>query len=166
MITLALDRALARQSLDALARAFVRLWKPKPPDKRRNARSFAAELRRLAHGNARWFQHRPEAAKLLAKILGGSPAKLGLSFVPFDVQSRDRDDNSWNTHAQRSSLEDAEDLAWSLLTRHGGDWRVRQGERTVAKGFGYRPGEPGQSHDRTAVWSRVRDQAPKKRDER
>jgi hypothetical protein len=36
--TLALHRALARQSFDALARQFVQHWKPELPDKPRTAR--------------------------------------------------------------------------------------------------------------------------------
>ena len=162
MLTLDLHRALARQSLDALAREFVRRWKPAPPDKRRTARSFAAEIRRLAKGQARWFHNRPEASKVLAKILGSTPAKLGLVRVAFEIQSRDRDSGQWITHADRPTLESAEDFAWSLLTQHGGDWRVRHEGKILARGFGYRPGEPGQSHDRTAVWSRTR-ATPKKR---
>jgi hypothetical protein len=153
-VTLALDRALARQSYDALAAEFVRRWEPKPPDKRRTARSFAAEIRKLAAGNATWFQHRPRAANLLAKILGSSARKLGLVYVPFEVQSH-YPDHSWRRIAEYPTLETAEDAAWSLLTRHGGDWRVRHGSRTIARGAGYRPGESRFSHDRTAVWSRV-----------
>lgn len=154
-VSLALDRALARQSYDALAAQLARRWKPKPPDKRRTARSLAAEIRKLAAGNATWFQRRPEAARVLAHILGSTPKKLGL--VPFEIQSRDlgREGRGWSTHATRATLKAAEDLAWSLLTRHGGDWRVRQGDRTIASGAGYRPGEPRFSHDRTATWARV-----------
>jgi len=161
--TLALDRALARQSLDALARQFVRLWKPKSPDKSRTARSFAGELRKLAKGQVTWFQNRPEASKLLAKILGGTPARLGLQFTPYEIQSRDS--SGWGTNATRQTIEEAEELAWSLLTRHGGQWRVRQGNRTIASGSGYRSCETPYSHDRTAVWSRVvhKDAAAKKR---
>jgi hypothetical protein len=151
-VTLALDRALARQSYDALAVKFVRLWKPEPPDKRRTARSFAAEIRKLAHGNATWFQHRPEAARLLARILGSTPKKLGL--VMFEIQSFERP-RGWRTHGTRPTLEAAEDLAWSLLTRHGGDWRVQHGSQTIGRGAGYRPGEPRFTHDRTATWARV-----------
>lgn len=160
-LPLALDRALTRQSYDALAAEFVRRWKPVPPDKRRTARSFAAEIRKLAAGNAVWFHRRPEAGRLLARILGSSPAKLGL--MAFEVQERERGGNRWATHAARHTLEAAEDLAWTLLTRHGGDWRVILGDRTLGRGFGYRPGEPGSSHDRTAVWSRVSKNAEKPR---
>lgn len=150
-MTLALDSALARQSYDALAAKLARRWKPEPPDKRRSARSLAAEIRKLAVGNSTWFQRRPEAARLLASILGSTPAKLGL--VPFEIQSFE--DRSWRTYDTRTTLEAAEDLAWSLLTRHGGDWRVRHGSRVIARGTGYRPGEPSFNHDRTAVWTRV-----------
>ena len=166
--TLALDRALARQSYDALAAKLARSWKPEPPDKRRSARSLAAEIRKLAVGNTTWFQRRPEAARALARILGSTPKKLGL--VPFEIQSRDldredlsREDRGWSTHATRETLEGAEDLAWSLLTRHGGEWRVRHGDRTIARGSGYRPGEPRFSHDRTAIWARVQPEPSKKK---
>ncbi len=159
-MTLALDRALARQSYDALAAELARRWKPVPPDKRRSARSLAAEIRKLAAGNAIWFQRRPEAAQQLSRILGSTPDKLGL--VTFEIQSLDSD-KRWSVHATRSTLEAAEDLAWALLTKHGGDWRVRHGSRTVARGAGYRPGEQRFSHDRTAVWSRVREEAPDKK---
>lgn len=157
-VSLALDRALARQSYDALAAELVRRWKPKPPDKRRTARSLAAEIRKLAAGNITWFQRRPEAARLLARILGSTPKKLGL--VPYEIQSFDhwpapRPGRGWRTHATRTTLETAEDLAWSLLTRHGGEWRVCHGGRTIARGTGYRPGELSFSHDRTATWARV-----------
>jgi len=156
-VTLVLDSALARQSYDALAAKLARRWKPKPPAKRRSHRSLAAEIRKLAIGNTTWFLHRPDAARSLARILGSTPAKLGL--VPFEIQSFD--DRSWCTHDTRTTLEAAEDLAWSLLTRHGGEWRVRHGNRTIARGAGYRPGEPRFTHDRTAVWTRV----PKKNKE-
>jgi hypothetical protein len=161
--TIALASALARQSKDALAAEFVRRWEPKPPDKRRSARSFAGEIRKLARGRATWFLSRPEAARLLAKILNSTPEKLGI--LPYEVQSRSRALSSsgtyrWETHATRTTLEAAEDLAWSLLTRHGGDWRVLYGARTIASGAGYRPGEDGYGHDRTAVWSRVKETAP------
>lgn len=153
-MTLALDRALARQSYDALAAQFVRRWKPKSPDKRRSHRSLAAEIRKLTAGNSTWFQRRPSAARLLASILGSTPKKLGL--VPFEIQSRPKyADLGWCTHATRPTLEAAEDLVWSLLTRHGGQWRVRQGSRTIGRGAGYRPGESRFSHDRTATWTRV-----------
>lgn len=155
--TLALDRALARQSYDALAAKLARRWKPAPPDKRRSARSLAAEIRKLAVGNTTWFQRRPEASRLIAKILGSTPQKLGL--VPFVIQSLDPPPGGWNTHATRATLETAEDLAWSLLTRHGGQWRVRHGDRTIASGAGYRSGDHRFSHDRTAVWTRERENA-------
>lgn len=99
-----------------------------------------------------WFQKRPEAAKVLAKILGSTPIKLGL--VLYEIQTVEN--RRWSTHATRPTLEGAEDLAWSLLTRHGGTWRVSQGDRTLASGAGYRPGDPGQEHDRTAFWSRTK----------
>lgn len=158
-LPLALKLALKRQPLDAIARTFVRQWKPKAPDKRRTARSFVAEIRRLAKGQATWFHKRPEAAKLLAKILGSTPAKLGLVLVLFEIQvfqafdpGRARD---WHTYVTRPTLEEAEDLAWSMICQHGGKWRVRCEGRTIASGSGYRPGEDKLSHDRTAVWSRV-----------
>ena len=154
-ITLALVHALSHQSYDELAREFVLRWKPEPPDKRRSARSFAAEIRKLARGNTTWFQHRPKAANLLAKLLGSSAKKLGLVYVPFEVQSR-YPHHSWRRIAERTTLEAAEDEAWLLLTRHGGDWRVCRGGQVLARGSGYRPGDPGQGHDRTAIWSRVR----------
>lgn len=161
-MTLALDRALARQSYDALAAELARRWKPRPPDKRRSARSLAAEIRKLAAGNTTWFQRRPKASRLIARILGSTPEKLGL--LPFEIQSCEpRPGRGWRTHATRATLEAAEDLAWSLLTRHGGDWRVRHGSRTIASGAGYRPGEPSFSHDRTAVWSRTREDAHDKK---
>lgn len=156
---LALDRALARQSYDALAAKLARRWKPKPPDKRRSARSLAAEIRKLTVGNATWFLHRPEATRLLASILGSTPIKLGL--VPFKIQTFDGD--GWQTLESRTTLEAAENLAWSYLTRHGGEWRVRHGSRTIAKGAGYRPGEPRFSHDRTATWARVHENLPGKK---
>jgi hypothetical protein len=156
LTTLVLDRALARQSYDALAAKLARRWKPAHPDKPRTARSLASEIRKLAAGNVTWFLRRPEAAAALSRILSSTPEKLGI--VSYEVQSRDLSSrpDRWETHAARSTLEAAEDLAWSLLTRHGGDWRVRRGERTIARGTGYRPGGHGFSHDRTAVWSRVR----------
>ena len=153
-MTLALDRALTRQSYDALAAKLARRWKPKPPDKRRTPRSLAAEIRKLAAGNATWFLRRPDAARLLAGILGSTPIKLGL--VPFEIQSLDpHPGRGWHTHDTRETLQAAEDLAWSLLTRHGGEWRVRHGSRTIARGAGYRPGEPRFTYDRTATWMRV-----------
>ena len=153
-MTLALDRALARQSYDALAAKLAQQWKPEPPDKPRTARSLAAEIRKLAAGNITWFQRRPEAARLLARILGSTPKKLGL--VPFEIQALDpRPGRGWHTHGTRTTLEAAEDLAWLLLTRHGGRWRVRHGNQTLAGGAGYRPGEPRYTHDRTAIWTRV-----------
>jgi hypothetical protein len=157
---LALDRALARRSYDAIAAELAKIWRPSPPDKRRSARSLAAEIRKLAAGNAVWFQRRPEAARLLARILGSSPAKLGL--VAFEIQQRDLGPTKrgWVTHDTRPTLDGAEDLAWALLTRHGGEWRVRLGDRTIASGSGYRPGDHGFSHDRTAVWCRVRKERP------
>lgn len=160
---LALDRALARQSYDALAVKLAQNWKPEPPDKRRSARSLAAEIRKLAVGNALWFQRRPKAARVLARILGSTPTKLGL--VAFEIQSRDLSlkNRGWSTQGTRPTLEAAEDLAWSLLTRHGGEWRVCQGDRTIGRGSGYRSGEPRFSHDRTAVWTRVRSEAPRKK---
>ena len=157
-MTLALDSALARQSYDALAAKLVRRWRPKPPDKRRSARSLAAEIRKLAAGNATWFLRRPDAARLLASILGSTPNKLGL--VPFEIQSFDK---GWHTHGTRMALDLAEDLAWSLLTRHGGEWRVLHGNRVIGRGVGYRPDVeqpstttwgPRVTHDRTVTWSR------------
>ncbi len=150
-MTLALDRALARQSYDSLAAELERRWTPKPPSKRRSARSLAAEIRKLAVGNSTWFQRRPEAARVLASILGSTPSKLGL--VPFEIQKRETHD--WQTQGTRETLEAAEDLTWSLLTRHGGEWRVRQGDQTIGRGSGYRPGTSRFSHDRTATWTRV-----------
>lgn len=150
VVNLALDTALARQSYDALAAMLARRWKPTPPDKRRSHRSLAAEIRKLTIGNATWFLRRPDAARVLARILGSTPEKLGL--VPFEIQSFDR---QWHTHDTRHTLEAAEDLAWSLLTRHGGDWRVRHGSQVIARGSGYRPGDSGFTHDRTAIWARV-----------
>lgn len=129
-------------------------WKPATVDYFLGAgphAATAAEIRKLADGNAVWFLRRPDATRLLASILGSTPEKLGL--VPFEIQSRD-DDYSWRTHATSRTLEAAEDLAWSLLTRHGGDWRVLHGSRVIGRGFGYRPGEPRFSHDRTATWAR------------
>jgi hypothetical protein len=154
-LSLILDRALARQSYDALAAKLARQWKPKPPDKRRSARSLAAEIRKLAAGNATWFQRRPEAARQLARILGSTPVKLGL--VDFEIQSPGLGSKGrvWITLETRSTLEAAEDRAWEFLTRHGGEWRVRHGSRTIARGAGYRPGEPRFTHDRTATWARV-----------
>ena len=124
-LPLALDRALARRSYDALAAELARRWRPRPPDKRRTARSLAAEIRKLAAGNATWFQRRPEAARQLSLILGSTPDKLGL--MPFEIQSHNPRPagHGWRTQAARGSLEAAEDLAWSLLCRHGGRWRVR-----------------------------------------
>ena len=166
MMTLDLDRALARQSYDALAAELARRWKPEPPDKRRSARSLASEIRKLAAGNVTWFQRRPKAASTLARILNSTPEKLGV--VPYEIQARDRGSkiHRWETHATRQTLEAAEDVAWSLLTRHGGDWRVRYGNRTIGSGAGYRPGEPGYGHDRTAVWSRAREEAVDKKKRR
>jgi hypothetical protein len=159
-VTRALDRALARQSYDALAVELVSRWQATPPDKQRTARSLAAEIRKLAAGNTVWFLRRPEAARVLARILGSTPAKLGL--VPFEIQSFDPspDSRGWHTHATRPSLEIAEDLAWDLLTRHGGSWRLLHGGRMIARGTGYSPGERRFSHDRTAIWSRVHKGAP------
>jgi hypothetical protein len=124
-----------------------------PPDKRRSARSLAAEIRKLAAGNATWFQRRPAAARLIAGLLGSAPAKLGL--VLFEIQVRKPNPGGWYTHATRSTLAAAEDLAWARLTKHGGDWRIRHGSQIVARGSGYRPGEPSCFHDRTAIWTRV-----------
>lgn len=160
-VTLELDRALARQSYDKLAAELARRWKSAAPDKPRSARSLAAEIRKLAAGNATWFQRRPEAARALARLLRSTPAKLGL--VLFEVQALHPLPGGWNTHDTRATLEAAEDLAWSLLTRHGGQWRVRHGDQTVASGVGYRPGEHQLSHDRTAILSRVRDGASAKK---
>ena len=148
-MTLALDRALARQSYDALAATLARRWKPKPPDKLRSHRSLAAEIRKLAVGHATWFLRRPDAALALARILGSTPTKLGL--VPFEVQSFE---DGWHTQATTTTLDAGEDLAWLLLTRHGGRWRLRHGTRVIASGDGYRSGEPRLSYDRTAVWTR------------
>ena len=159
--TLERDRALARQPYDKLAAELARRWKPEPPDKVRSARSLAAEIRKLAAGKAAWFQRRPAAARLLARILHSTPAKLGL--VLFEVQSLDPPPGGWNTHDTRATLEDAEDLAWALLTRHGGQWRVRHDDRTVASGHGYQSGESSFNHDRTAVWSRARERASAKK---
>jgi hypothetical protein len=169
LTTLALDQALARQSYDALAAELARRWKPVHPDKRRTARSLASEIRKLAAGNITWFLRRPKAVAVLARILNSTPEKLGI--MSYEVQSRAREPSSsgthrWETHAARSTLETAEDLAWSLLTRHGGDWRVRCGARTIASGAGYRPGEDGYGHDRTAVWSRVKETTPDKKKRR
>lgn len=152
-LAIALDRALSRQSYDALSAALARRWKPSPPDKRRSARSLAAEIRKLARGNSTWFQRRPEASRLLAHILGSTPKKLGL--VAFEIQSYASDSGHWQAHATRTTLEAAEDFAWALLTRHGGSWRICHGDRTIGRGSGYRPGEAKFSHDRTAIWSRV-----------
>jgi len=157
----ALARALARQSCDALAREFVRRWKPRAPDKPRTARSFAAEIRKLSRGNATWFQRRPRAANLLAEILGSSARKLGLVYVPFEVQVQARyPGHGWSRIAEFATLEIAEDEAWRLLTQQGGDWRVCRGGQTIGRGFGYRPGDPGQGHDRTATWARVKVRSP------
>lgn len=162
-MTRALERALARRSYDAVAADLARHWKPRPPAKPRSARSLSAEIRKLAAGNAIWFHRRPEAARVLARILGSSVTKLGL--VPFEIQEREqKDPPRWVTHATRPALKIAEDLAWALLTRHGGAWRVRQGTKTVAHGFGYASGEPRSGrYDRTAVWGRTRHPAPKRR---
>ncbi len=151
--SIALSRALARRSHDAIARELARRWKPKSPDKRRTPRSLVVEIHRLARGRVTWFQKRPEAARLLAQILRSTPAKLGL--LPFEIQSLAPQPGGWREHATRPTLEAAEDLAWELLCRHGGQWRVRQGNQTLASGAGYRPGEPRFSHDRTATWARV-----------
>lgn len=162
-MTWILHRALGAQSYDALAAKFVSLWKPKAPDKRRSARSFAGEIRKLAAGNATWFQRRPEAARLLAKILGSSPNDLGL--MPFEIQALDLSGkrSGWELHSTRPTLEAAEDLAWSLLTRIGGSWRVRQGSRTIAHGTGYRPGAPRANHERIAWWRRASEGTSAKR---
>jgi hypothetical protein len=157
-VTLALHKALGRQSFDALATEFVLHWKPRPPDKRRTARSLAAEIRKLAAGNATWFLRRPEAARLLARILGSKPADLGL--VPFEIQTFDPDSGSWQPHATSTTLMAAEDLAWSLLTRHGGAWRVVQGSQTIARGSGFQPDAPRSNHSRLATWARVQKDTP------
>lgn len=152
-MTLALDRALSRQSYDALAAKLARRWKPAPPDKQRTARSLAAEIRKLAAGNSTWFQKRPEAARQLANILDSTPKKLGL--LSYEIQAFDLGTRVWQEHGTCTTLEAAEDLAWSLLTRHGGDWRVRHGNQTIGRGSGYRRGDLNYTHDRTAIWTRV-----------
>ena len=152
----------ATRSYDKLAAELADRWRPEPPDKRRSARSLAAEIRKLSRGNATWFQRRPKAAKLLARILNSTPVKLGL--VLYVVQSLVRNAKpkaTWQTRAAFTTLEEAEDQAWKLLTLHGGDWRVIHGGQAVAHGAGYLHGP--YSHDRSAIWSRASEAKPKKR---
>lgn len=87
MSVLSFDDLLAGRSLSQVADEFATSYRPKPPDKSRNARSILQELRRLRDGKPKWFAKRPEAARLLAKILGCALSDLGLSSgghaVPF-----------------------------------------------------------------------------------
>ena len=66
-------------SRDKIAAEFVRRYRFKAPDKKRNARSFAAEIRKLEAGDPTWFERRPPAAALIAEILESTPVELGIS---------------------------------------------------------------------------------------
>jgi len=48
------------------------------------------------------------------------------------------EDGRWSARSTRCSARAAQDYAWDLLTRDGGEVRVRQGRRIVAKGAGCR----------------------------
>jgi hypothetical protein len=61
---------------------------------------------------------------------------------------------SWASRGGFRTLEAAEDHAWSQICQSGGRWRVRRGDRVLASGSGYTPGEHEQRHDRTALWTR------------
>ena len=47
--------------------------------------------------------------------------------------------SSWSVRSTHRTVRAAEDRAWDLLTREGGEVRVRQGSRIVAQGAGYAP---------------------------
>jgi hypothetical protein len=49
------------------------------------------------------------------------------------------DDGRWSARSTRRTVRAAQDCAWDLLTREGGEVRVRQGRRVVAKGLGVEP---------------------------
>src|SRR5580704_8192414 len=66
-------------SRDKLAAEFVARYRFRAPDKKRNARSFAAEVRKLESGDPTWFARRPPAAALIAEILDSTPAELGIT---------------------------------------------------------------------------------------
>jgi hypothetical protein len=47
----------------------------------------------------------------------------------------------WTARSSRSALKGAQDYAWELLTREGGEVRIRQGGRTIASGAGLTPSD-------------------------
>ncbi len=81
------DELLAERTLTQVAEAFAKLYRPKGDDKARDARSLLQEIRKLRDGDKKWFTKRPEAARLLAKVIGCTVTELGLAMdealVPF-----------------------------------------------------------------------------------
>ena len=52
------------------------------------------------------------------------------------VIEKKTEDGRWSARSTRRTVRAAENCAWDLLTREGGEVRVRQGRRVVAKGAG------------------------------
>lgn len=76
-------------SRTAIAREFLKRYRFGPNETKRDARSFAEEIRRLEDGNATWFANRPEAARLIAEILECSQAELGITTEDAQVRWAD-----------------------------------------------------------------------------
>lgn len=72
------------------------------------------------------------------------------TFGLFVIEKRS-EDGRWPARSTRRTVRAAQDCAWDLLTREGGEVRVRQGQHIVAEGVSFRPsgvdGEPSATSD-------------------
>lgn len=76
---------------------------------------IAPDRRRGARGNARRDDH---------------------AFGLFVIEKK-TEDGRWTARSTLRTVRAARDYAWDLLTREGGEVRVRQGQRLVASGVSY-----------------------------
>jgi hypothetical protein len=136
------ERAWSR---DRIAAEFVGRFRFTAPDKKRSARSFAAEIRKLEAGDITWFSKRPAAAALIAEILEATPGELGigpsddlLTFVDFpEVRPLDlATEDPYGIDAWRPLLEEAKARPIWLSTGSGSgkttfsQWAARRGYAT------------------------------------
>lgn len=68
----------------------------------------------------------------------GKPRRDDHIFGIFVVETKPGS-GRWFARSTHCTVRAAEDYAWKLLTREGGEVRVRQGRRIVATGAGYAP---------------------------
>jgi hypothetical protein len=70
---------------------------------------------------------------------GGRRGRHGEHVTALFVIETRREGGRWTERITLGTIAAAQDYAWDLLTREGGEVRIRQGRRTIARGVACEP---------------------------